>query len=760
MALPVVAVELDSMSGMVREYCMDCHDAGTSKGDLNLETVLVAGIGDHPGIWEKVARRMGARQMPPPGEPRPDEAAYQSNLTALETFLNQRAEQKPDPGRVPAIRRLTRTEYHHAIRDLLDVEVDVMELLPKEESSHGFDNITTGSLSPTLLNRYLSAAQSISRTAVGRDPGTPQVRIVRLPADLTQEEQVDGLPPGTRGGTLLKHTFPVTGEYEIAVRLTRDRNEEVEGLKQPHELEFIIDGDKVAGMKVKPPTGPDFSKVDADLRARLKVAGGTRQVGVTFVDKGDSLLETRRQPYDASFNVHRHPRQSPAVYQISITGPFSGTSGGRTPSRDRIFVKYPASGAEELACAEAILRPLMRKAYRRPVTEADLTGPMGFYREARATGDFEGGVQAALSAILASPRFLFRLEESPSGLAPGTVFPLDGPTLASRLAFFLWSSLPDGALLDAAESGSLLEPAVLDSEVRRMLADPRAAALSTNFAGQWLQLRNLAAVSPDLRIFPDFDDNLRSAFREETERFFGSIVAEDRSILDLVRADYTFLNQRLARHYGIPQVLGSRFRRVATDAENRRGGLLRQGSILTVTSYANRTSPVIRGNWILDNILGTPTPPPPANIPALDDARVDATLPMRERLAVHRADKSCAACHNLMDPVGFALENYDATGRWRLREGDAMVNASGGLPDGGEVDGLDGLEQSLLKQPALFARTITEKLLTYALGRGLDWRDAPAIRRIVMEAAPREYRFSDIVLGIARSLPFTHRKSS
>ena len=761
MAWQAGAQDHNGFSGMVAQYCIDCHDGTTAKGKLNLEEALAGGIGANPAIWEKVERRMGARQMPPPGKPRPAEDDYQKNLLELQAALNQQAARQPDPGIVPAIRRLTRTEYGNAIRDLLAVEMNVAELLPKDESSHGFDNITTGSLSPTLLNRYVSAAQQISRLAMGRPQDTPAVKVIRLPADRTQEEQVEGLPAGTRGGTLLRHLFPVTGEYEIAVRLTRDRNEEVEGLKEPHELEYLIDGKQVAGFTVKPPGGPDHSKVDAGLKAKFTVKGGTREVGITFAAKGNPLQETRRQPYDASFNVHRHPRRNPAVYQITITGPFGGGAAGDTASRALIFADTGTAGSDDTARASTVVRNLLGKAWRRPVTEPDLTGPLNFYREASGNnGRFEEGIEAALGAILVSPRFLFRIEENPPGVETGTVHALDGYALASRLSFFLWSSVPDDLLLEAAANGGLLGPAGLESQVRRMLDDPKAEALATNFADQWLQLRNLAGVSPDLRLFPDFDDNLRTAFREETTRFFSSIVKEDRRVVDLLKADYTFLNERLAKHYGIPHIKGSRFRRVTVGEADRRGGLLRQGSILTVTSYANRTSPVLRGNWILDNLLGTPTAPPPPDIPALDNAVVDASLPVRERLAVHRADKSCASCHNLMDPTGFPLENYDATGRWRDREGEVRVNATGGLPDGQEFDGIGGLEQALMQRPALLARTLTEKLLTYALGRGLDFHDAPAVRRILMEAAPREYRFSDIILGIARSFPFTHRKSS
>ena len=741
-------------------YCVKCHDADSEKGGLNLEAIKGNELGGHAAIWEKVVRRLGARQMPPLAEKtRPDEAAYQAQLAGLTENLDAMSGKSPDPGKVPAMRRQTRTEYRNSIRDLLALDIDVAELLPKDESSHGFDNITVGSLSPTLLNRYISAAQKISKLAVGGD-ATAQVRVVRVPPDRTQEAQLEGLPPGTRGGVLFAHTFPVSGEYEVEVRLTRDRNEEIEGLRERHEMVVLIDGSQRAEFALKP-AGKDHTKVDANLRARIRIEAGQRNVGVTFVRKSSALIETKRQPFDASFNVHRHPRQAPAVFQVAVSGPFVvQPTGAKTASQQKIFVKMPSVPEDEAGCAEVILRGLMERAYRRPVTAEEVAGPMAFYREGRGAGKFEDGISTALSAILVSPRFLFRVEEDPAGTAPGTVYRVDDLTLASRLSFFIWSSIPDDELRSLAVAGKLSDAAVLEQQVRRMLADAKASALATNFANQWLQLRNLDSVAPDLRQFPDFDDNLRQAFREETELFFASVLREDRSVADLLQANYTFLNERLAKHYGIPHVEGSRFRRVTLADQARRGGLLRHGSILTVTSYANRTSPVIRGNWILDNILGTPTPPPPPDIPALDDAVVDATLPMRARLAVHREKKSCAVCHNLMDPIGFSLENYDAVGRWRINEGDGPVDASGGLPDGQLFQGVSGLERGLLARPELFARTVTEKLLIYALGRGLEHTDAPAVRRILADAKPSQYRFSSIIIGVAKSLPFTHRKSS
>ncbi|MGB6219563.1 DUF1592 domain-containing protein [Haloferula sp.] len=756
------ATEAADLPALLDEYCIDCHDGGLKRGGLDLEAIAEDGLGDHTEIWEKVIRRMGARQMPPPDEFRPDEETYNASLAALTDYFDTRAAESPDPGHVDAIRRLTRTEYQHAIRDLLAVEVDISEMLPKDESSHGFDNITVGSLSPTLLNRYISAAQKISRIAVGGDQGSPQIRVVRVPADRTQDEHLEGLPFGTRGGVVIDHTFPVTGEYEIDVRLARDRNESVEGLREPHQIEVLIGDEKMAEFTVKPPKGPKGSAmVDANLKQRIRVPGGPQKLGVTFVQKSSSLLEIKRKPYEAQYNMHRHPRQAPAIFQVSISGPFENSTIGEeksTPSRKRIFTRIPENEADEVACAEEILSGLMRRAYRRPVGEEDLAGPMRFFEEVSAEDGFESGIEAALSSILVSPRFLFRIEEDPAEVEPGGVYRLDDVTLASRLSFFLWSSLPDETLLQAAEKGELSDPRKLEQQVRRMLADPKAESLVTNFANQWLHLRNLDSVSPDLRLFPDFDDNLRQAFKKETELFFKSILDEDRSVLDLLKADYTFLNERLAKHYEIPGIYGNRFRRVSLGEDRQRGGLLRHGSILAVTSYANRTSPVIRGNWILENVLGTPTPPPPPNTPTLDEVVISESLPMRERLAAHREDKSCAACHVLMDPPGFSLENYDAIGRWRSREGDLPVDASGGLPDGTKSVGVEGLEDGLLESPELFARTVAEKLLTYGVGRGIEHRDAPAVRSIVREAAVSNYKLSDIIIGVVKSVPFTMRK--
>jgi hypothetical protein len=753
---------------LVNRYCVSCHSDRLKTGGLTLHAAATHEVAQDADVWEKVLRKIRARQMPPIGLPRPDETTYETAIASLETALDRAAAAAPNPGRTSTLRRLTRTEYQNAVRDLLALEIDVASLLPADEASYGFDNVTVGDLSPTLLDRYISASEKISRVAVGRPSRSPDGDTIRIQPDLTQEEHLEGLPIGTRGGALVRYTFPLDGEYEIQIRLTRDRNEHVEGLNEPHDLELLLDRERVQLFNVKPPTReagfsedyqPNHDKVDQHLKIRVPVTAGPHAVGVAFLKNPTALLETARQPYQAHFNSYRHPRIQPAVYAISIIGPYAAKGPGDTPSRRRIFVSRPANAGEEEASARRILSSLMRRAYRRPVTSADLEGPLALYRNARVDGDFDAGIEMALSAVLVSPDFLFRVEEDPPGVAPKTVYRISDLELASRLSFFLWSSIPDDQLLDAAVAGKLHEPAVLERQVRRMLADARARALVNNFASQWLHLRNLASITPDMRLFPDFDDNLRQAFREETELFFESILHEDRSALDLLRANYTFVNERLAKHYGIPHVYGSRFRRITLDEDSRRGGLLRHASILTVTSYATRTSPVLRGKWVLDNIVGVPPPPPLPDVPALKDNTVDGNLTVRKRLAEHRTNPVCSACHNLMDPVGLSLEKYDAIGRRRTAEAGIPIDASGGLPDGSHFTDVDGLEQALLSHPEIFVGTFAEKLLTYALGRGVETYDAPAIRAIVREARAQDYRVSSLILGIVKSAPFEMRMS-
>ena len=755
---------------LVDQYCLSCHNGRAKTAGLELDSINQQELGVNREAWEKVTRKLRARLMPPDGRRRPDEATYRAALASLETSLDRLAASTPDPGRTETFRRLNRTEYHNAIRDLISVEVDVATLLPSDSASYGFDNVTVGNLPPTRLERYVGAAEKISRLAVGRPTSTPGGATLRTPPDLTQEKHLAGLPIGTRGGALVPYTFPADGEYEIKIRLARDRNEHVEGMGEAHEVELLLDRERVTLFRVEPPPRveevplnyqPSQDNLDDHLKIRIPVTAGPHEIGVTFPAKPWVLIETARQPYESHFNYYRHPRVQPAVFSVSIVGPYSATGSGNTPSQRRVFVCRPEHPDEEDSCAEEILSHLMRRAYRRPVTEVDLRKPLELYREMKASDGFEAGIEMGLAAILVSPEFLFRIEQDPIGLEPRTPYRISDLELASRLSFFLWSSIPDEELLEVATRGQLSKPAVLEHQVHRMLADPRALNLVTNFASQWLHLRNLEAITPDKRIFPDFDDNLRQAFRRETELFVESILREDRSVLDLLRADYTFVNERLAKHYGIPHVYGSRFRRVTFDEGSVRGGLLRHGSILAVTSFATRTSPVLRGKWILDNLLGVSPPPPPSDVPDLLERKtVGRELSMRERLAEHRDKAACRSCHRLMDPVGFALENYDAIGRWRTVEAGVPIDASGELWEGTRFDGVAELEEALLRRPELFVTTLVEKLLVFATGRGVEYYDGAAIRNLLRESREQDYRFSSLILGIVNSEPFQMRRSS
>lgn len=755
-AASVVAAEPSELHKFIQSHCLDCHGDATDKVEFSLGQLLKADISANSAAWEKVVRRLSARQMPPKDSPRPKESEYAAALASLESALDIAAAKSPNPGRTEMFRRLTRTEYRNVIRDLLKLEINAAALLPADESSRGFDNITVADLSPTLLNRYISAAQKISRLAVGGAP-TSSGDTIRIRPDLTQDTHMEGLPLGTRGGALIPYNFPTDGEYEIQVRLMRDRNEGVEGLHEAHELEVLIDRERVERFTIKPPgKGVNQDEVDANLRVRLKVNAGPHKLGVTFVKKTSSLLETSRQPLNVHFNYYRHPRLGPAVYEVSITGPFKASGPGDTPSRRRIFGVWPTDATDKEAHAKRILANLARQGYRRPVDEDDLQPLLAFYRQGFKEGGFEKGIEAALTSLLVKPQFLFRIERDPANAVSGQVNRIGDLELASRLSFFLWSSSPDEELLNLAERNELCQPAILEKQVQRMLADDRSQSLVTNFASQWLYLRNLESVSPDMRLYPDFDDNLRQAMRHETEMLFGDVLRGGRSALELIKTDHTWLNERLAKHYGVSHVYGSRFRRVDLGDEHHRGGLLRQGSILTVTSYATRTSPVIRGHWVLQNLIGNPPPPPPPDVPALDNT-VNSQLSIRERLKSHRANAACASCHEQMDPVGFALENFDAIGRWRKSEAGQLIDAAGGFTDGSQLTGIAGLEQAILERPELFVRTLTEKLLTFALGRGVEYYDAPAVRKIVKEAQADNYRFSKLIVGVVNSQPFQTR---
>ena len=742
----------------LESHCVACHDQTNNAGELALDKLNAGAFEKNTEAWEKVIRKLASRQMPPKDEPRPSEQEYRANVKWLDTSLGELAAKNPNPGRTESLRRLNRTEYQNTIRDLLGLEIDAAALLPPDESSHGFDNITVADLSPTLLNRYVSAAQKIARQAVGATHSSPAGSTFRIRPDVTQDVHLEGMPLGTRGGILIPYNFPQDGEYEVQVNLMRDRNGEVESLTEPSDLEVQLDRERKALFTVRKPTASGQQQaIDANLKQQMHVTAGPHQVAVAFLKTGSSLAESQRQPLNVHYNFYRHPRLGPAVFQVSIVGPLEGGGSGNTPSRNKIFTLRPSSVEDEEACAEKILANLARRAFRRPVTDEDTTPLLAFYKQGRAEGNFETGIEAALTALLVNPQFLFHIERDPADATPKKAYRLSDVELASRLSYFLWSSMPDDELLEVAARGELSKPEVLEKQTRRMLANDRAKSLVTNFAGQWLYLRNLEEVIPDMRLYPDWDDNLRQSLRQETELFFESVLREDRSVLDLIKADYTYLNERLAKHYGIPNVYGSRMRRATVDAESHRGGLLRQGGILAVTSYATRTSPVIRGNWVLKNLLGTPPPPPPPDVPVLDDNTVSSQLSMRERLKAHRENVACAGCHQKMDPIGFSLENFDAIGRWRNTDSGQQIDASGGTPDGCEFVGVAGLEKALLDRPELFVQTFSEKLLTFGLGRGIEPFDGPAVRQIVKEAEADEFRFSRVILSIVNSTPFQMR---
>jgi hypothetical protein len=763
---------------LLDRYCVGCHNDRLKTGGLSLDTVNPANLGEHAETWEKVVRKLRAGTMPPIGRPRPEQAAVASFIASLETGLDRAAAAKPNPGRAP-LHRLNRTEYANAIRDMLALDIDVRALLPADDTDeHGFDNVAEVlTVSPALMERYLFAARKIGRLALGYPTG-PGVELYQLSRLLTQDDRVsDELPFGSRGGAAVRHYFPADAEYTIKVKLKSNLYDYILGLGRPQQLDVRLDGAlakrfMVGGRADLNPPPPSFSgamrgnnefeihahDADAGLEVTLAVKAGMRTVGVFFARQaweGEGVLQPVQTGYPLAVNEQYDGLA--AVDSITIDGPFKITGPGDTPSRRRILLCTPRSAGDEAACASRILSTIARRAYRRPVTDDDLRTLTGFYRSGRKDGTFESGIQFALERILIDPDFLFRTERDPAGVKAGSPYRLTDLELASRLSFFLWSSIPDDELLDEAAKGRLTEPSVLAAQVRRMLSDARAKALVENFAGQWLVLRNIRDAAPDPDLFPDFDENLREAFLRETELFIDSQVRDDRSVPELLTADYTFLNERLARHYGVPGVQGTRFRRV-TLAGAQRGGLLGHGSLLTVTSYPNRTSPVLRGKWLLENILGTPPPPPPPDVPALRDKGENGRpQSVRERLEDHRRNPTCAACHAQMDPLGFALDHFDAVGKWREADEGTAVDASGTLPDGSTFRGLDGLRTLLDSRREQFVATVTEKLLAYALGRGLEAYDMPAVRKIVRDAADDRHRWSSIVLGIVDSVPFRMR---
>jgi mono/diheme cytochrome c family protein len=755
---------------LVDKYCVSCHSDRTKTAGLSLERGSITGIESHPDVWEKVIRKVRAGMMPPPGMPAPDPESRRTLVSWLETTLDQSARTSPDPGR-PLVHRLNRAEYENAVRDVLALEVDAATLLPPDDSSSGFDNnADVLGVSPVLLESYLTAAERVSALALG-DPNTPPTgELFRVKQDESQDRHVPGLPLGTVGGLLIERTLPLDGEYQFQVRLFRTNLGTMRGLEYEQQLEISVDGTRVhlasfggnkeiSDSSENPTTTGD--NVDGRFTARVPLKAGPHKIAVAFLQKPQALNTRRLQNYVRSSSDTIDFSGYPHIDEIILSGPFNATGSGDTPSRRRILVCRPATVAEEEPCARRILSTLARRAYRGDVTAADTDALLTFFRRGRQDGGrFEAGLDLALRRMLASPKFVFRVERDPQGAAPGRPYQLRDLELASRLSFFLWSTVPDDELLDLAAAGRLSQPATLERQVRRMLASPKAQAIADNFGGQWLQLRNLRNKQPNSHEYPDFDDNLRVALQTETEMFFSSVLREDRSILELMTADYTFLNERLARHYGIPGIYGSHFRRVTLTDETRRG-LLGKGAILMVTSHAHRTSPVLRGKWVLENVLGAPPPPPPDVVPPFDE-EAGAAKPksVRERMENHRRNPACASCHRMIDPAGLALENFDGVGAWRTRDGGTRgtpVDASGQLVDGTNINGVIELRQALLRQPDTFVRTVTEKLMVYALGRGLTGTDMPAVRTVVREASRDNYRFSSLILGIVRSVPFRMR---
>ena len=767
----------DVQRELLDRYCVTCHSERLRTGGLQLDRVDVGHVGEAAEIWEKVVRKLRAGQMPPAGRPRPAQAAYDGLAAWLETELDRAADARPNPGR-PVVRRLNRLEYANAIRDLLALEVDSRALLPTDESGYGFDNVgDVLSFSPGLLERYMSAARKISRLAVGDPTQPPSIATYRVSPFVVQEGRIsEDLPFGSRGGTVVRHNFPTDGEYLLRIRLGRRfDNDAIQGLAAREQLDVRLDGMRLKLFEVGgecvnsdeprcllPPGVVPVSEygrtADAHLHLRFVTKGGPRLVGASFVNRAVAAMEGAgpgRLPTSELRNTENAPM---SVGSVEIEGPFNVAGPPETPSRRRILVCRPAGVETEESCARNVLGTLARRAYRRAVTPGDLESLLGFYRTGRAAGGFESGIQFALEGLLVSPDFLLRVEHDPPRAAPDTAYRIGDVDLASRLSFFLWSSIPDDELLDLAVAGRLSEPDVLERQVRRMLADSRAAVLVTNFASQWLYLRDLRVAAPDTQVFRDFDDSLREAFRRETELFIASQLREDRSVVDLLDADYTFVNERLARFYGMPHVYGTHFRRVPVTNPVRRG-LLGQGSVLTVTSYSNRTSPVQRGKFVLDNLLGSPPPAPPPNVEGLQEAGAGGApaTTVRERMEAHRQNAVCASCHAQMDPIGFALENFDAIGKWRESEFGLPIDATGALPDGTRFDGPVELRKTLVRRHPEFVHTLVEQLLTYALGRGAEHYDRPAIRRIVASAAAADYRWSALILGLVDSVPFRMR---
>jgi len=748
-----------SERALLDQYCVTCHNQRLKTAGLTIDKLDLEHVQDHAEIWEKVVRKLRAGMMPPMGLPRPQPPVMESMISFLEKELDRNAEPNLTP---PGIHRLNRTEYTKAIRDVLGLQVDATKFLPPDDSTHGFDNIAGAlTLSPALMEAYLSAAGKISRLAVG-DVSAPVQAVFEAPSDTAQNYHVEGLPFGTRGGMLIKYQFPADGAYTFKIKGVTGYFQAVLGGVKGEKLEVTIDGERVKlfdwDKEVSNTTGVGRSTQPVPVKA------GLHTVGVAFLATNDVPGSELNRPFQRTMNS---PGSIPGflfyphVGQVWIEGPYNASGAADTAAREKIFVCRPANASEEPACANRIISVLVKRAFRRPATRADLATVTQFYQTARGDGgSFDDGIEAALQRVLIDPEFIYRSEAEPAGVVPGNSYRVSDLALASRLSFFLWSSVPDDELIDLAAQGKLREPAVLEHQTRRMLADPKSEAMIDNFNGQWLGVRSLKTSEPVVNLFPDFDDNLRAAYQHEMELFFGSVVREDRSILDLLTANYTFVNERLAKEYGIPNVYGPQFRRVTLPADlDMRRGLLGKGALLIETSNAARTSPVTRGKWFLQTFLGVSPPDPPPNVPALKEQPVDSTgnakpPTMRQTMEAHRVNPVCASCHKIFEPIGLAMENFDAVGSWRTFDGDSPIDASGILVDGTKVDGVASLREALVSRSGQFARVVTEKLMTYALGRGMEYKDMPLVRSIVRESAASGYSFSSIVLGIVNSPSF------
>ena len=775
----------------MNQYCLACHNDVLRTANVSFQNIDLTDLSIHEGLPEKMLSQLRNRRMPPMEMPRPTDEIYDELVSWLETELDDLAAANPNPGRTDIFHRLNRAEYSNAVRDLLNIEVDVEEFLPADDiDAYGFDNMADAlTVSPALMERYLSAARKISRLAIGETPLGPASETYEVPILLNQEDRMsDDLPFGSRGGVAMRHYFPVAGKYDLSLRLHRNYVNYIRGMGSRHEIEVRFDSELIATFNIggeepdvlQAPAsygGNQFGDreweeymlfADSNLRLRFEAEAGPHIVGVSFVRKltePEGVLQPPQSVFAAAVNEMRDG--DAAIEVAQITGPYEPAGPGITPSRQAIFTCIPDENdvASEETCATQILSGIANKAYRRPLEQIDIDTLLDFYRIGRGDGqlEFDAGIQLAIERILISPDFLFRVEKDPQNTTPGMNYELSDMELASRLSFFLWSSLPDRELLELAEQGKLQDNDVLEKQTLRMLSDPRSIALVKNFAGQLLYLRNLPSLVPDAVEFPEFDENLRTAFRQESELYFESLLKEDRSVLDLLSADYTYLNERLAKHYGIEGIYGSHFRRVELKGEiaKQRGGILGQGSLLTATSYANRTSPVLRGKWVLTNILGTPPPPPPDDVPDLPETGEDGQpATVRDRMIKHRENPNCAVCHLPMDPLGLALENYDAIGQWRnTGDGDLPIDASGQLPNGTQFYGLDGLREILLDRSNEFSGTVTEKLFAYAIGRPPEYFDKPTIRQITRNAALDNYSWSSTIMGIIKSAPFRMRRS-